>query len=71
VTVNEDGSDLALEAVEDGPVTPKPEPTPGVKKKRASRPRKPRTAASRKPPEKPRGDGGKRGLVPKVPLKTN
>src|SRR5690606_33595411 len=47
VTVNEDGSDLALEAVEDGPVTPKPEPTPGVKKKRASRPRKPRTAASR------------------------
>jgi hypothetical protein len=26
---------------------------------------------AKKPQEKPKGDGGKRGLVPKVPLKTN
>ena len=36
VTVKEDGSDLNLEAIEDGPVTPKPEPTPEAKKKRAA-----------------------------------
>jgi ATP-dependent Clp protease ATP-binding subunit ClpA len=68
VTVGEDGSDLHLEALEDGPVTPKPEPTPdAVKKKRA--PRKPKVAAVKKPPEGG-SEGGKRGLVPKVPLKT-
>jgi ATP-dependent Clp protease ATP-binding subunit ClpA len=67
VTVKEDGSDLFLEAVADGPVTPRPEPEE-PKKPRA--PRKPRAAAAKKPPEG--GDGGKRGgLVPKVPLKTN
>jgi len=69
VTVKEDGSDLFLEAIADGPVTPRPEPTPeDAKKPRA--PRKPRAAAAKKPPEG--GEGGKRGgLVPKVPLKTN
>jgi ATP-dependent Clp protease ATP-binding subunit ClpA len=69
VTVKEDGSDLNLEALEDGPVMPKPEPTPedAPKKKRA--PRKPKAAVAKKPPEG--GEGGKRGLVPKVPLKTN
>jgi ATP-dependent Clp protease ATP-binding subunit ClpA len=72
VTVKADGSGLDLEALEDGPVTPKPEPTP---RKRAA-PRKRRPPQAKKtppppPPEKPSGDGGKRGLVPKVPLKTN
>jgi ATP-dependent Clp protease ATP-binding subunit ClpA len=44
----------------DGPVTPKPEKIPAVrpKAKRRSSPRSP----------KPKGDGGKRGTVPKVPL---
>jgi ATP-dependent Clp protease ATP-binding subunit ClpA len=70
VTVKEDGSELNLEALEDGPVMPKPEPTPedAPKKKRA--PRKPKAAVAKKPPETG-GEGGKRGLVPKVPLKTN
>ena len=76
VTAKEDGSGLNLEALEDGPVTPKPEPTP--RKPRAPRRRKPAQAASKKappptsPPNGGSGDGGgKRGLVPKVPLKTN
>jgi hypothetical protein len=52
-------------------VTPKPEVTPEVKKKRAAA-RRAKAAASKKPPEqKPGGGDGKRGLVPKVPLKTN
>ncbi len=68
VTVKEDGSDLNLEAIEDGPVKPKPEPVP--KKRRAPRPRRARAAAPKKPPANGGGDGGKRGLVPKVPLKT-
>ncbi len=70
VTVNEAGDGLNLEAIEDGPVTPKPEPLP--KKRRAPRRRRPRKAqaAPKKPPDKAGGDGGKRGLVPKVPLKT-
>ena len=61
VTVKEDGSDLNLEAIEDGPVTPKPEPTPEAKKKRAAaKPRaKPVQGLAKKPPEKPKGDGGK------------
>ena len=41
----------------DGPITPKPEKLPAVKAKRRSSPR-----------PKPKGDGGKRGSVPKVPL---
>ena len=72
VTVKADGSELNLEALEDGPVKPKPEPIP--RKRAAPRRRKPveAAAAAKKPPEKPKGDGGgKRGLVPKVPLKTN
>jgi ATP-dependent Clp protease ATP-binding subunit ClpA len=71
VTVKEDGSDLHLEAIEDGPVKPKPEPVPPeARKKRA--PRKPRVLVAKAAPDKPKGDGGKRGgLVPKVPLKTN
>jgi ATP-dependent Clp protease ATP-binding subunit ClpA len=77
VTVNHDGSELNLEAIADGPVMPKPEPTPEAKKKRAAATprRKPVQGLAKKPPEKPKGDkpsdGGKRGLVPKVPLKTN
>jgi ATP-dependent Clp protease ATP-binding subunit ClpA len=72
VTVNDDGSELVLEALEDGPVMPKPEPLPESKKKRASTPRKPRAATAKKPPTEKPGDAGKRrGLVPKVPLKTS
>jgi ATP-dependent Clp protease ATP-binding subunit ClpA len=78
VTVKDDGSDLALEAIADGPVTPKPEPeeaegeTPAAvaaKKPRAKRPPKPPQA--KKPSGEGNAGGGKRGLVPKVPLKTN
>jgi ATP-dependent Clp protease ATP-binding subunit ClpA len=72
VKTGEDGkTGLNLEAIEDGPVTPKPEPLP--KEKRPPRKRTPRPAfmTARKPPSPP-GNGGKRGgLVPKVPLKTN
>jgi ATP-dependent Clp protease ATP-binding subunit ClpA len=74
VKTDENGNQIGLdlEAIEDGPVTPKPEPAV-VERKRA--PRKPRAAkpasTAKKPPEDPpRSDGGKRGLVPKVPLKT-
>ncbi len=72
VTVKEDRSGLNLEALEDGPVKPKPEPVPGAAKPKRA-PRKPRVLAAKAPPGKPKGeDGGKRGgLVPKVPLKTN
>jgi ATP-dependent Clp protease ATP-binding subunit ClpA len=71
VTVNDDGSELVLEALEDGPVMPKPEPLPESKKKRAS-PRKPKATVAKKPPAEKPGDAGKRrGLVPKVPLKTS
>jgi len=72
VTVREDGEDLNLEAIEDGPVKPKPEPLP--KKKRAPPRRRARaTAAAGKRPAEKKGGGqdGRRGLVPKVPLKTN
>ena len=48
VTVKADGSGLDLEAIEDGPVTPKPEPTP--RKPRAPRRRKPAQAAKAAPP---------------------
>jgi ATP-dependent Clp protease ATP-binding subunit ClpA len=70
ITVKEDGKELNLEALEDGPVKPKPEPLP--KKKRAAPRRAKATAASKRTPEKKAdGDGGNRGLVPKVPLKTS
>jgi ATP-dependent Clp protease ATP-binding subunit ClpA len=72
VKTGEDGKDgLNLEAIEDGPVTPKPEPLP--KEKRPPRKRAPRPlfATARKPPGPPTGNGKRGGLVPKVPLKTN
>jgi ATP-dependent Clp protease ATP-binding subunit ClpA len=72
VTTAEDGAaGLALEAIEDGPVKPKPELMP--KPKRAPRRRKPMQASApkRPPGDGPGGNGGKRGLVPKVPLKTS
>jgi ATP-dependent Clp protease ATP-binding subunit ClpA len=72
ITVKEDGKELNLEALEDGPVKPKPEPLP--KKKRAAPRRRTKTMAAKRPmtkkADKP-GDSGHRGLVPKVPLKTS
>jgi ATP-dependent Clp protease ATP-binding subunit ClpA len=86
VTVKEDGSDLILDAIADGPVSPKPEPVleevgaegaataeaAVVKKARPKRAPKPLQA------KKPSNDGGgggapgkRGGLVPKVPLKTS
>jgi ATP-dependent Clp protease ATP-binding subunit ClpA len=69
VETKEDGATgLKLDAIEDAPVMPKPEPV--VK---ASRPkRKPKPAAGNDgPPDPDQGGGGRRGgLVPKVPLKT-
>jgi hypothetical protein len=52
-------------------VKPKPELMP--KPKRAPRRRKPMQASApkRPPGDGPGGNGGKRGLVPKVPLKTS
>jgi ATP-dependent Clp protease ATP-binding subunit ClpA len=70
VRLNAAGDGLDLEPIADGPVKPKPEPLP--RKKRASRPRRAKAAqpGPKKPPPKgANGDGGKRGLVPKVPLK--
>ncbi len=62
---------LDLEAIEDGPVTPRPEPVPDRKRAPRKRVAKPPQATKKPPDVKPEGDGGKRGLVPKVPLKTN
>jgi ATP-dependent Clp protease ATP-binding subunit ClpA len=45
----------------DGPITPKPEKVPPVRKAKRRSPRRSRPAG-------PRGDGGPRGSVPKVPL---
>ena len=75
VRLNEAGDGLDLEPIADGPVKPRPEPLP--KKKRASRPRRARAQSSAKRPPQVgtrgagggAGNGGKRGLVPKVPLK--
>jgi ATP-dependent Clp protease ATP-binding subunit ClpA len=59
VTKDEDGRDkLGFEFL-DGPVTPKPEKLPDV------RPKAKRRASPR---ARPKGDGGKRSSVPKVPL---
>jgi ATP-dependent Clp protease ATP-binding subunit ClpA len=59
VAKDESGRDkLGFEYL-DGPVTPKPEKIPAVRPKAKRR-------ASPRP--KPKGDGGKRGTVPKVPL---
>jgi ATP-dependent Clp protease ATP-binding subunit ClpA len=73
VTVKTDdkgATSLDLEAIEDGPVTPRPEPVPSQKRAPRKRVAKPPQAAKKPPDSKPEGDGGKRGLVPKVPLKT-
>ncbi len=74
VKTGEDGSSgLALEAIEDGPVRPKPELVPKPRAKRAPRRGRPvQAAAAKKPPPSDGPNGsGKRGLVPKVPLKTS
>jgi ATP-dependent Clp protease ATP-binding subunit ClpA len=66
-----DGKDaIHLEAIEDGPVTPKPDPV--LKEKRAAKPRKSRApvVAAKKPNDRP-PPGKRGGLVPKVPLKTD
>jgi ATP-dependent Clp protease ATP-binding subunit ClpA len=68
ITVKDGGEGLSLEALEDGPVKPKPEPTPKPKRPRR---RKPVQAVAKKPPAPKPPSGGTRGLVPKVPLKTN
>jgi ATP-dependent Clp protease ATP-binding subunit ClpA len=73
VTVKTDdkgATSLDLEAIEDGPVTPRPEPVPNQKRAPRKRVAKPLQAAKKPPDSKPEGEGGKRGLVPKVPLKT-
>jgi ATP-dependent Clp protease ATP-binding subunit ClpA len=67
---------LHLEALEDGPIRPKPEPVPEAPKKKRAKPR--RKPAAAKTPAARGGvgagstGGSKRpGLVPKVPLKTD
>ena len=71
ITVKDGGEGLDLEAIEDGPVKPKPEPVPKPKRPRRRRP----VQAAKKPTppagKPPGGNGGTRGLVPKVPLKTS
>jgi ATP-dependent Clp protease ATP-binding subunit ClpA len=62
---------LKLEALEEGPVRPNPEPLPTAPKKKRARPRrklvkKPAAAAK---PAGPEGGPRRPGLVPKVPLK--
>jgi ATP-dependent Clp protease ATP-binding subunit ClpA len=68
VVKGEDGGDvLHLDPIEDGPVTPKPEPE--EPKAKAARPkRKPATTAS-KAAAAPKSPPKRGGLVPKVPLK--
>jgi ATP-dependent Clp protease ATP-binding subunit ClpA len=72
VAKNAEGKDaIHLEAIEDGPVTPKPDPV--LKEKRPRAPRKPKAATAaiaKKPNDKP-PPGKRGGLVPKVPLKTD
>ena len=71
VKTGEDGNPiLDLEALEDGPVKPKPEPVPKPRRAPRRRPRPAQAAVKKPPADKPDGGGGKRGLVPKVPLKT-
>jgi ATP-dependent Clp protease ATP-binding subunit ClpA len=67
VETKEDGTTgLKLEAIEDAPVEPKPEPVP-----KASRPRRKPKPTGEAPPDPDQPGGGRRGgLVPKVPLKT-
>ena len=73
VKIGEDGKEagLNLEAIEDGPVTPKPEPLPKEKRPPRKRTPRPAFATARKPPSPPASNGKRGGLVPKVPLKTS
>jgi ATP-dependent Clp protease ATP-binding subunit ClpA len=87
VTVKEDGSDLVLVAIADGPVMPKPEPVleevgadavaeGSVAEPKKPRPKRPPKPQAKKPSDQGGGSGGastgkRGGLVPKVPLKTN
>jgi ATP-dependent Clp protease ATP-binding subunit ClpA len=65
VVKDENGAEkLAFEYL-DGPVTPKPERLP--EPRRAQKKRRPSTPRRTKP-ERPKGDGPRRGSVPKVPL---
>jgi len=70
VVKGEDGDDiLHLDPIEDGPVTPKPEPE--EPKAKAAKPK--RKTATAKAPAKPAAEKSppkRGGLVPKVPLKT-
>jgi ATP-dependent Clp protease ATP-binding subunit ClpA len=70
VETKEDGTTgLKLDAIEDAPVTPKPEPI--VKASRPRRKPKPATGGDGPPDlDQPNGGGRRGGLVPKVPLKT-
>jgi ATP-dependent Clp protease ATP-binding subunit ClpA len=73
VKIGEDGKEagLNLEAIEDGPVTPKPEVLPKEKRPPRKRTPRPAFATARKPPSPPTSNGKRGGLVPKVPLKTS
>ena len=72
VKTDDDGkTELDLETIEDGPVTPKPEAALRRKRPPRKRAAKPEAAAKRSPDDKPEGDKGSPGLVPKVPLKTD
>ena len=72
VKTDEDGTtSLDLDAIEDGPVKPRPEPVPQRKRTPRKRSAKPAQAVKKSPDDKPDDDKGSRGLVPKVPLKTD
>jgi len=72
VKTDDDGTTaLDLDAIEDGPVTPKPEATPRRKRQPRKRAAKRVEAEKKSPDDKPEGDKGSPGLVPKVPLKTD
>ncbi len=70
VTVEKDGKGLRLEPIADGPVKPKAEPLPKKRTKSATR-RKPKSGRKAAASKSRGGDGGKAGLVPKVPLRTD
>jgi ATP-dependent Clp protease ATP-binding subunit ClpA len=70
-TDEEGATSLNLDAIEDGPVKPKPEVVLQRKRAPRKRPAKPAQAAKKSPDDKPEDGKGKRGLVPKVPLKTD
>src|SRR5262249_33719968 len=65
VVKDDEGKEKLRFEYRDGPVTPKParlpRPRRSQKKRRASAPRRPK-------PERQKGDGPRRGSVPKVPM---